>query len=112
MGPSGVTIFPLILVQGNFDLLVACISSSQSIGSPLFPAVARHPSTTCNRCEFSSAAWTRSLSFNCLFTACSDWCAPGLIRRSTLKRGGSARISRTRRERPEVSATRTIETNL
>lgn len=52
------------------------------------------------KCEFSKAAQTRSLSFSCLLIANSDECVPGVISTKTLKRGGSARRSLTRIERP------------
>lgn len=52
------------------------------------------------RLLFSNAAATRSLSANCLFTANSDECVPGVISTVTLKRGGSERNSLTLIDRP------------
>lgn len=49
---------------------------------------------------FSSAAATRSLSANCLFTAISDECVPGVISTVTLNRGGSDRSNFTRIDKP------------
>ena len=43
----------------------------------------KHWFTTSNRCEFSRAAATRSLSANCLLTAASDAWVPGEIVTST-----------------------------
>jgi len=62
------------------------------------PAIQRF--TTPNKCSFSNAALTLSLSANCLFTACSLTWVPLSILMSTLKREGRDRKSLTRRERP------------
>ncbi len=60
----------------------------------------QHPCPTLKRCEFSNAAATRSLSFNCLLTAFSLWCVLVEHECRLLKRSGSARRRRTRSERP------------
>lgn len=49
---------------------------------------------------FSNAATTRSLSANCLFTAASDECVPGVISTVTLNLGGSERNNLTRIDKP------------
>lgn len=51
--------------------------------------MAMHWLITFIRLLFSKAAATRSLSANCLFTATSDVCVPGVISTVTLKRGGN-----------------------
>ena len=54
-------------------------SSKPEAHSLISSTVDRHCSTILNRWEFSSAAATRSLSFNCLFTWSSDACPPSVI---------------------------------
>ena len=61
---------------------------------------AMHLSTALSKWLFSRAAATRSLSFNCLFTACSWACVPGVIETFTLKRLGRDRKSFKRMLRP------------
>ena len=61
---------------------------------------AKHLLTKSSRWLFSSAAATRSLSFNCLLTAASEMCMPGVMRMSTLKRRGRDRSSLTRMDKP------------
>lgn len=74
-------------------------SSFQSFKASI-SALARHWLTTCNKCRFSKAAATRSLSFSCLFTDCSDWWVPGWINTSTLYLRGRHRNNLTRMQRP------------
>lgn len=61
---------------------------------------AMHWLITSIRCLFSRAAATRSLSANCLLTAISEECVPGVISTTTLKRGGRARSNLTRIDSP------------
>mmetsp|Transcript_13994 Transcript_13994/g.45325 ORF Transcript_13994/g.45325 Transcript_13994/m.45325 type:complete len:241 (-) Transcript_13994:91-813(-) len=63
-------------------------------------AFSKHWFTTPSRLSFSSAAATLSLSLSCLLIASSEACAPGEMRMSTLRRGGSERSSLTRKQRP------------
>ncbi len=62
------------------------------------PAI--HRFTTPNKCSFSSAALTLSLSASCLLTACSLIWVPLSILTTTLKREGRDRKSLTRMDRP------------
>lgn len=55
---------------------------------------------TSMRWLFSRAAAIRSLSANCLLTACSDEWVPGVISTVTLNRGGNDRSSFTRMDKP------------
>lgn len=50
---------------------------------------------TVDKCVFSKAAATLSLSSNCLLMACSDAWVPGVIVTDILKRGGRHHKSRT-----------------
>lgn len=56
------------------------------------------------RVGFHSAAATRSLSANCLFTSSAVLCVPSLILTSTRNRAGSDSSSRTRTPRPMTVA--------
>jgi hypothetical protein len=56
--------------------------------------------TCTNNPPFSNAAATRSLSANCLFTASSLACVPGVILISILNRFGNDRNNFTRMDKP------------
>lgn len=47
-----------------------------------------HLFRTVDKCVFSKAAATLSLSPSCLLMACSDACVPGVIATDILNRGG------------------------
>lgn len=51
-------------------------------------ALAMHLFKTDDKCVFSKAAATLSLSSNCLLMAYSDACVPGVMVTDILKRGG------------------------
>lgn len=63
-------------------------------------AVAIHLFKTVDRCVFSKAAATLSLSSNCLLMACSDAWVPGVMVTDILKRGGRHHKSRTLIDNP------------
>lgn len=63
-------------------------------------AVAIHLFKTVDKCVFSNAAATLSLSSNCLLMACSDAWVPGVMVTDILKRGGRHHKSRTLIDNP------------
>lgn len=81
-----------VLYIYDFNLFILSNKAVKCLWSTgKYNQMAMHWLITFMRLLFSRAAATRSLSANCLFTAISDVCVPGVISTVTLNRGGRER---------------------